>query len=444
LDGVCRFRQNNRWFAGQTAPQSSNGSGGIFVHAWIGGRKVEGSNIIIEHIRFIDGRDRASSGGALDITRDGSPQRSVLLRNCSFWWGVDETVAFAPGWDGGRQDQMSVIDCMFPEPTWFSGDDPRGKPLFHKYGAHRFEYRGMFVPGYKIRAPGCKFYMSASFCNIVGYEGSVPPVYLMKQPPWWGSTIGDRPDLAPAGFWLFHSGNWVIGGPQHDADTSMNDLAIAFVPNAGRWDYSIWFVTHTISGNSDSFSKRVDGSVVPVDTKFDRDGHTFYDAYTEPQLWPYRAPFPSEDTVANVVNHCGPWPGDRHAGEQRIIQTFQDGGSLVYTFSGERIVPEDHPDGQMASASRTPGSNLPANPFDTDTNGLTVIENWLEQQHIAVGGAPYEDFGKRLRFPWGGIVTVETNGTVTFEPEDMAAGREGVIEVTRADGSTVTVTCRAV
>ena len=190
---------------------------------------------------------------------------------------------------------------------------------------------------------------------------------------------------------------------------------------------------------------RLVGDAQDIVVDLNRDGHTYYDVYTDPQLWPYRAPLPAEDTVAHVVAHSGPWPGDRCATDDRLYIAYQTGGLTVYDVGSgnDRTGVADFPDALIATTTGQPPA-VPANPGTIDANGLTVIENWLEQQHIAVGGAPYQDFDKRLRFPWGGVVTVATDGTVTFEPEAMAAGREGVVEVTRADGSTVTVTCRAV
>ena len=432
LGGELLFRRDNTWVAGQTAPQASNGSGGVFIHGWVNGRRVQASNVIIEHLRFIDGRPSTGDGGALDIGLYPAELHDIVLRNCATYWGVDETFAINPDWpDKDRIDKVAVIDCLFAEPAYFSStSDPRGKPAFLKYGLHRLDLSRGYWPGANNRAPGVKQFTSATANNNLAYENRYPPYFLMKEPSW----LGDIPAFHPPGFTVFHYGNVNDEGPR---GWKLYNQYVRQIPNADRYDRSLWFIRHNQG------DERGDGQEVVVDTS--RDGHTYYDVYTEPQLWPYIAPLPAEDTAAHVMAHGGPWPGDRCATDDRLYTAYQTFSTTVYDVGGggiDRGGVDDFPDALIATTTGQP-PNVPANPGAVDTNGLRVIENWLEQQHVAVGGAPYQDFGKRLRFPWGGIVTVETNGTVTFEPEDMAAGRSGTVEVTRADGSTVSVTCSA-
>jgi len=431
LGGSLLFRRGRRWFAGQTAPQASNGSGGVFIHGWVGGRRAQASELIIEHLRFIDGRSSPGDGGAFDVGLYDAELHDIVLRNCGFYWGVDETMSIMPDWPNKRRiDKVAMIDCFFAEPAYFSStSDPRGKSAFLKYGLHRLDISRNYWPGSKNRAPGVKQMTSAAVNNNLAYDNQYPPYFLMKEPSWWG---GDIPNFRPAGFTIFHYGNVNDDGPY---GWKLYNQYIRQLPKGGYGP--TWFVRHNQG------DERGDGQEIVVDP--DRDGHSYYDAYDRPQLWPYRAPLPAADTVAHVMAHSGPWPGDRCATDDRLYTAYQTGGLTVHDVGGgeDRTGVADFPDAPIAATTGQPPA-VPANPGAIGANGLTVIENWLEQQHIAKGGAPYQDFDKRLRFPWGGIVTVAKDGTVTFEPEAMAAGREGVVEVTRADGSVVTVTCRAV
>jgi hypothetical protein len=430
IDGGLRFNKPNRWFAGQTAPGASNGSGSIFVHGYAGGRDLTVGNVIIEHLRFIDGGGNIDSNDTFEISNSGDID-NIIIRNCGFYWGVDETVAHAPSWSNkSRTDHISFIDCLNVWPTWFSSvsSDQRAKAWFVKYGVHRLELVRNFVAGGKGRNPGMKPYTSVAFVNHWIYDCQYNAIVMPVQDDWWS---GDYPVFDPNGMNFYHVGGHYQQGPSW-GDTGRNQLIQHYdLPDSDPASY----VRHTWA---DEFANGTPASYPP------KNKHIFYDAYTEPVIWPRRAPLPSEDVEAFMVQHCGPWPGDRCAMDARAINTWQSDGSMVYDVGDGvwRAEPSDMLDETIADTTGQSPS-LPANPFDPDTNGLTVIENWLEQQHIAVGGAPYEDFGRWVRFPWGGRVKIETTGAVTYDPVDAHAGTSGTVEVMRADGSVVTATCQA-
>jgi hypothetical protein len=112
------------------------------------------------------------------------------------------------------------------------------------------------------------------------------------------------------------------------------------------------------------------------------------------------------------------------------MATWRAGGPLVHHATDRRGV-ERFPDAPIAATTGAPPA-LPARPFARTADGRTAVEAWLEERHQAVGGAAEGDVGRWLRFPWGGRVTVDAAGGVTFVPEDMAAGSDGELVVAHA------------
>lgn len=421
LAGDLLFDRPRRWFAGQTAPAAANGSGGIYVHGHR--RRLRASHVVVEHLRFVDGSPVKHDHGAFDIGYAADRDlHDIVVRNCTFLWGVDETFSITPAFAGRevkrRVDHVSVIDCLFAEPAQLDGK--RGYNAMLQRGAHRIEWARNAGFGARYRNPALKEYTSAAITNNLAYDIHYPSVGIFTQADW----VGDYPELYPAGQTLTHVGNVEEAGP------SWSSPATTFVHHydidTGALRYSgvrQYFADEWIAGAPASYPPRA--------------GHRVLAA---PPLWPRRGIMPHEDVAAHVRAHVGAWPGARSATEARIIATWQRGGPLAHDAVDRRGI-ADFPDRPIAATTGRPA--LPSAPFATAADGRTVIEDWLERRHLAVGGSPDHDLDKRLRFPAGGIVTVAADGTVTFEPEDMAAGTAGVVEVGRADGGVVTVTCRA-
>lgn len=423
LDDHLYVFKDNRWFAGQTAPGAANGSGGVFVHIGTGGqgaeRRVRAKNVIIEHIRFVDGTAYHHSDGALDVWAEDEDLFHIMIRNCTFLWGTDETVSLMPrpGW---RIDNTTIMSCLIAEPAReVSGDSSdRGFAAYWTRRSHRTEDCRNFWAGCRSRAPGVHELMSMALVNDYWYDpGSLFCRYVKHEWDGWSEEEGPKCHFT-------HVGNVGTFGPNTYRDIGYI-IQHYNLPDFGVLGITQYYADEVIEGQ-------------PV-TYEPRDNHTFVN---DPPLWPRHNFLPHEDVEAYVLAHAGAWPGDRSATEQRIIDTWQSGGGLHYMVAEDRRGTANFPDALIQATTGQP-PNLPANPFDVDANGLTVIENWLEQQHIARGGAPYQDFGRWLRFPWGGRVKVDTDGTATFDPVDMPAGESGTVEVTRADGSVVTVTCTA-
>ena len=411
-------QKNNRWFAGQTAPQASNGSGGVFVHKQT--KHVESNNVIVEHMRFIDGRDVPGQNAACRVVGGTEERLNVIMRNCAFYWGSDQTFDFrADASGGGRLDNCSLLDSFIAESHQ---NESYGYNSLFRRASHRIEDSRNLFGGGKTRSPGQSVATSAAHVNNYTYGVWKYAVRIFTRT--WSNSSSTQ---EPVGQTLTHVGNVLEAGPDRDTDT-----------------------THYVHHYNIDDSQPLNGMRQYFNDEWVRGGPAFYEPnlsghtfLADPPLWPRRPFMPHEDVESYILNHGGPWPNDRTDTESRIVNTWQSRGSLRKQFV-DHEASADFPDVNIADTTGQPPS-LPANPFATAANGLTNIENWLEQQHIAVGGAPWQDFDRWLRFPWGGRVRVNKGtGAVDFDPSDMPAGEQGVIEITRADGSTVTVTCEAV
>ena len=408
LEGDLIFDRPYRWFAGQTAPRAAGGSGGVYVHRRR--RRVSASHVIVEHLRFVDGSPRKHDHGALDV---GYARRrdlhDILIRNCTLLWGIDETFSITPHFKNKRRvDHVTVVDCLLAEPARIGNS--RGYNAFLQRGAHRVEWARNAGFGARARNPGLKEYTSAALVNNLSYDIHAPSARIFKQTDW----VDAYPTLQPSGQTLTHVGNVEQEGPSWSSPDSVfvHHYAIdtAALPQSGVRQY---FADEWITGAPADYPPRA--------------GHRFL---AEPPLWPQRGIMPHEDVEAHVLAHAGAWPGDRSHTERRIMDAWQAGRPLVHD-AVDRETVATFPDTPIAATVEAPA--LPPEPFATEANGLTAIENWLERRHVTVGGAPWQDLDKRLRFPWGGLVSVGSDGWVTFDPEDLGSGEAGELVVELAE-----------
>jgi hypothetical protein len=443
MDGPVEFTAGRRWFAGQTAPVDANGRAGVVIHGVSRGsprniysRRVSTSEIVLEHLTFVDGRiPRNADGsistaeppyGALDI--GDKANRSIfgiLCRNCAFLFGLDETVQVRGSnpWPVHRTDNVGFQYCWFGSPMYNAADNKRGYSFFITRAAHRVETYCCMVTGTRNRAPWCQGVTSYASVNQYWYDCRFG---IFMSPTSY--TLGDEPAMYPWGRHL-------------DVVGSVCELG----PSWGAQDERIDWIVHPWGGsNSDSLVSMyiTDGLLWGEPEAYDYSG-TGWTISGVPLFEHSRPPIPHENLAAEIQAHCGPMPDYRNSVMADQVETWQQGGSLRHTMRGDGEVrwPEEWPGVNIVAT--TSAAAVPASPFAVEANGLTALENWLEAEHVAKGGAPYQDFGRWLRFPWGGRIRVETDGTTTFDPADMPAGESGTIEVTRADGSVVQVTGRA-
>lgn len=443
LDGPLWFTKGRRWFAGQTAPVDSNGRAGVVIHGVVRSntdiimsRRVFDDEIVFEHLTFVDGRilydsngnvrdDSESPGGALDIGDKAKRHiGKILCRNCTFLFGYDETVQVRGSnpWPDWRTDNVSFRYCWFGPPMYNERAYKRGYNFFITRAGFRVETNCCFIGGGRTRNPWVQGVATYSAVSTYWYDVNLG-IFLNKT----SYTLGDEPGMGPYGRYIE-----CISGIMEEGPTF--DITVDWMVHPDGGDQPDSLVTYY--GRDNEFLGAPD--------PYDYTQKPYWTLPVEPiceHAWP---PIPREDLKQAILDHAGACPAYPNSVLEDKKAAWEQGGAIshrVYV-DGPARWPEEWP-GQNIVAT-TSAANVPASPFTVESNGLTALENWLEQEHIAKGGAPYQDFGRWLRFPWGGRVKIETNGAVTFDPVDMPAGESGIVEVTRADGSTVSATCAAV
>jgi hypothetical protein len=437
LQGGLDFTKSNRRFCGQTCPVDSNGRAGFIIHGvggndQIQGRRVKNSHIILEHLTFSDGRvpynddgsvsTREPPYGALDFFEktNGGGYGHVLAQNCDFLFGLDETVAVSGG--GGVCSNTSFVSCMFGPAMFNSGAGKRGYNFFLTTGSRRNEAHGCWIVAGRVRNPWIQNWSDLVYTNNFLYD-CTDGIY--NRSPNYHNY--DKPDWYPLHRFVFCAGNEGVDGPTFNFD---NRPWVMLPGNIGSSHNSChaWTVDNLHDGG---------------DWNLYSTSNDFWYIYTDTMpIDVSRPPVPVEDARDYVINHAGAHRAHPHSVMQRTVDKWTAGETVMWSMQN---------DGPVETPAQWPGQNIvetnstptpPSDPHLPGVRGFTRMEEWLEDQHVAAGGLPYQAFGRRLRFPQGGIVTVTKTGSVTFEPADMASGGSGVIEVTRADGSTVTVTCK--
>jgi hypothetical protein len=441
MDSGIHFERNNRWFAGQTAPVDSNGRAGFLIHGASGNsirpRRVHADNVRLEHLTFVDGRvPRNSSGniskreppyGNLDIFEKGNREyHDVIVRNCHFPFGLDEAVAVNGTKDGSgtelRCEKWYFLDCLFGPPAYNDVHNTRGYNLFGNPGPRRGAVAGcMFVAG-RARHPWFRNKIDCWFTSNYHYETTVTYVYKATN---YG--VRDSPGRGPNETYIAAMGNDCNNGPFFQLRQSRTTPFIAKIDNAKGWVY-IFSQDNWANGG-------------PNDTTSEKDYSTLEN---QPPIWGPRPPFPHEDARAYARQYSGPCPAHPNSVVEWVKDREAAGQSCVWKLSerGECYHPSDWPFQNTQATNGNP--QPPTNPHVIGASGRTRMEEWLEAEHIAKGGASEFGFGHRWRFPNGGIVQVDPDGTVSFEPEAMKAGESQTMRIERADGSEATVTCRCV
>ena len=439
-DNRLRFTKNNRWFAGQTAPIHRTGQGGLSYH---GVSRMEASNIRVEHISFFLGTTQARAGGPETHNIKSDNDHSVIYRNCLIAWGEDGNSDIT---NPGRYDRGTWLYNIWAQPNYdCSQKGKRGYQGLWNDGAHRMLLYADLMIGHRgARGPGIK-----PFCSVVSANEFVVP----------GS-----PRMVNRSFPIVNyltNRDYQENYPRfrHITLLSCQKEDIPAVPNQrNQW---VHHVNYTGTRNNiDQFLGRtylysddetlIDGQVYQNDfaTHNDSGGRNWY-KLEEPPLLPIIPSMPREELRAHIRAHVGPFPKHRYgyidwlfakwdAGSADLIKDVAKPDPLGQGWDWQH--PPAAPGGLPPTTSGSSG--VPSEPWAVEANGRTKIENWLERKHIEVGGVSFYPFDRNVRFPWGGVVKIETNGTVTFSPEDMPSGEKGVIEVERGDGSVVSVTCQ--
>jgi len=441
--GSPLFRRENRWFAGQTAPVDSNGRAGFIWHGVVFNpssrnpsiypRRVQDSKLRIEHLTFVDGRVPRSSDGSvstieppygnLDIfERSGGGKHDVIIRNCHFPFGLDEAVA-GSAHDNNRCEKAYFLNCLFGPPNRNTEAGKRGYNHFFNSGIRRMATHGCLYTAGVVRNPWMRNYADMVFTNNYHYDCTNGMQYAAKQ---YG--LYDRPYYYPARSYMISLGNHIKDGPTFQRMSGRYEPFIGTIEDSwGEVGYVSIDNIHnngTPNNNSGSWTWVYEESDMP--------------------LWPVHPTLPAEDTRDYVLAHVGPCPSHPNSVVEWILDRESAGETTLWSMQerGECRYPNEWPFQNTQTTYGNP--QPPTNPHEIGASGRTRMEEWLEAEHIAKGGANEFGFGQRWRFPWGGIVTVGQDGAVSFEPEDMKPGESNTVQIKRADGSEVSITCECV
>jgi hypothetical protein len=423
------INRKNLWIAGQTAPDPGDGTGRGFTLK--GGLVFRSEYIIVEHIRVqrIDGHpdpDKAKYDGRgitvftnPNYTREGKNE-FYLFRNVTVRWTQDVSMGVGGTVKDGKYsypERIVIDNCLFAEPLNRNMDLDNGEYISgwsrgfnFSEGAQRGLFRGNLTASAIVRVPQVTQGTSSDIVNNFTFNygcGSggdqwLYPLYLNSKnsddsyhaqySEQNAILIGVASNYAEAG-----NKTRLPGSPfTYASSTNLDNVG-----DVGELGPNQWW---------DDGKNRVvsyyDPESAPLNTEPNRfnpnlEQTPFYDATAGAPDSDYleivsEPPFPLPGIVfsaSEAKEHCltyaGAWPGDRDAVDVRIIREVQEkthspaatseiGYTPVSTVTNmPPSIPDEPSDGQLDSNSSL---------LQEEANGLTVLENWLNDQHINAGG----------------------------------------------------------
>jgi hypothetical protein len=440
VHGRVTIARENLWVAGQTAPGPGDGSGRGFT--LVGALVVRTGFVVVEHLRIqpIDGApdaDEAKFGEARGLrcfmspangSRDGR-NTFFCFRNLTIRWTQDVNMGVGGGgspWRTGRwgyPENVVVDNCLFAEPLNQHMHLDRGsylggwnRCLNVTAGAQRVLLRGNLFASGVTRVPQAA---QGSSCLVVNnytfnYGLRHPdsafrwPMHLntkngVRTPYAYEDHEGQDALLVDIAANYAEAGNktalpgppWHYVGP-HALRMEGREGGLGDLPPNELWDNGDNKVvsyydprTAPPNGQPNRFNPRLAS-------------RPYYEATTVAPESPWlhlverpHFPLPAELLPADAVRahclaHAGAFPAARDAVDRRIVRQIE-----ARTHSpAARAEP-----GYRPVAATTAPTSIPYDPGDgvpfrqrhpllaVDANGLTRLENWLVDQHLAAGGS---------------------------------------------------------
>ncbi|MEM9840672.1 MAG: hypothetical protein AAF830_16165, partial [Pseudomonadota bacterium] len=403
-----RATRDYTYIAGQTAPVASGGSGGItLVGRYL---RIEASNVVVEHIRVRPGEvssaGLANTQDGITIDRNGGVS-DVIIRNCSVSHTIDEVLSSRPGSSGAMNERVAIVDCLFGEPLKnpaLRHEDNHNFGIFMRRGTQNYEIARNLIAACRRRCPGLEQATSGVVSSNYVYDNGAgsPLVYLVKAP---GNDINLDPGQGQTE---------ILNTAIHNVYTrGAEDAAAGFNPEGdfcesqtvidSKYEADPTYGPVRLYQRSNHLEDDVSGPLVaePVN-----DSYEWHRQLEEPGLWGVTPVVPYGQVKSIVLTHCGAWPADRDPTDARII---------AEVVAGTHTAPSSVPSGENTpSASGAP--SVPSNPFGQGSNGLTIIENWLDGLHEAKGGAARGNAGIDVVAEGGGVGQLTPAGAFDFEP----------------------------
>jgi len=361
---VLVFDRPNVWVAGQTAPDPGDGSGrGITIRP--GRVTVREGNIVVDHLRVrsvinnvVDytNRDDQSAQIIAWKVRPSSPVSHNVFRNLTVLNAqADEAFSVGPNTATDTSTHFVTQNCIIGEHVRLGGTNDQelwdAYPIYHWRGAFQALYYGNLVAAGFYRMPGQRNPSGAAYWSnmIYGWSNENQP----------GRAVNGNGD-----FICDLVNNYAEYGP--DTPDTQNSDIFALGPLSGGDDNVVKYARDNI--------KVTPSATIDPTGEQSASGGPYY---LEPEVTV------SVDAVkAHAFAHAGSWPAQRDAGDQRIVDQITAG---TYALSNHTVgVP---PNDVQVSTVTGQSPAVPANPFADNGTGVTNIEQWLHDLHVAAGGA---------------------------------------------------------
>lgn len=163
---------------------------------------------------------------------------------------------------------------------------------------------------------------------------------------------------------------------------------------------------------------------------------------SSPKVWSDYIPTHPSKTRQWVVQHAGSRPNDplpiqkeilEALGEIRFSDWLKPDGSINRPALFRTTATQ--PSSQQATLKRAHWKN-PKNMWSIQPNGLTKIENILNQLSVDIGGVPWGNIDRELTTASGGRLLLTKEGTLSWDTASDLSGQTVKIQVTFHDGET--------
>ena len=456
VSGVCNltpfstislYGRGNLFVAGETAPDPGDGNGRGF-HLRGAEITVKEKNCVFRHITVQPsagdwiGRDRrdAGQGDKEGINwygggNNGGPIRGFAVVNCSYHGCTDETTQMKQysGGDSGPATQHvgptvfadNIMAACLHEgqrKITLDGDDPStvqvkdgGFGPQTGYGAFNMLFLRNEIIGAVRRGPQIPASSDALMVNndIFGHGrsnggDSAVPFILYAVPgdgidtwsPHGECRIGMLSNHVEAGK---YSDPWDVNGQITSSEGQWGADSNAFIYDDRKNKQISYYnragmdIHSGIGATMDQYN--ADGPYTVAQDVWDPTpplvSSQLAGVLSQPPLAvPAATILSADDARVAVKNHAGAWPANRHKLDKWL---FTERDAKTYEFYG--IVQEK----TFISTRTGAPPNVPSSPWTIQSNGLTEIENWLNQLHVAAGGYPdyaaAEWFDRRSQAP---------------------------------------------
>jgi hypothetical protein len=424
------INRENLWIAGQTAPDPGDGTGRGFTLK--GGLKFLRGFVVVEHIRVqrIDGHPDPDNikydGRGIAVfpnPRDSRLGKNefFLFRNVTVRWTQDVSMGVGAQQKDGEYsypENIVIDNCMFAEPLNRNMDLNKGeyingwnRGLNLSEGTRRGLIRGSLHASAIVRTPQITQGSTGLVVNnfTFNYGSNVPGSAGMQ----WLYPMHLNPKNPDNVYHKDHTGPLLVGVASNYAEagnktrlpgppfTYTGSKSIDSNGSPGYLGPNQWWddgknrvisyydpTTAPMSTAPNEFNPNL-AETPFYDTTAGAPDSEYIEIVSDP-------PFPLPGIVLSAIEakeHCltyaGAWPGDRDAVDARIIREVREKTHSPAPRSEIDYIPVSTVTNTPPSIPDEPGDGqLPAfSPlFRKEANGLTVLENWLNTQHINAGG----------------------------------------------------------